>query len=154
MKIAVIYDSYFGNTQKIAETIATALQGGHEVVLTKAAKVDLRQIQGFDLAVFGSPTRAFRATKPVKDVMVPLIKENPGLQVAIFDTRVDVAKINNKFLKVMVKIFGYAIDDLKKAATKAGGTLAVYVLDSEGPLAEDATNQAVAWAKSLTDPKQ
>ncbi len=156
MKIAVIYDSYFGNTQRIAEVIADSLKSENEVWLSKVDSCHLDMIKDYDLAFFGSPTRAFRATKELKSALIDAIKSNPGMKVAIFDTRADVAKIDNKFLKFMAKNFGYGIDDLKKAALKYGGNLvgeplAVYVLDTEGPLALDEESKAVAWAKGLVE---
>lgn len=157
MKIAVIYDSYFGNTQKIAETIGETLKDDNEVWVSKVDSCHLDMVDGYDLAIFGSPTRAFRATKELKAALVATIKANPQMKIAIFDTRADVAKIDNKFLKFMAGHFGYAIDDLKKAALKSGGRLIgepleVYVVDSEGPLAPGEEEKAVEWAKKLIEP--
>lgn len=156
MKIAVIYDSYFGNTQKIAETIGDTLKVDNEVWVSKVDSCHLDMIDGYDLAIFGSPTRAFRATKELKAALVESVKANPELKIAIFDTRADVAKIDNKFLKFMAGHFGYATDDLKKAALKSGGILIgepleVYVVDSEGPLAVGEEAKAVEWAKKLVE---
>ena len=58
MKTLVIYDSIFGNTEKVAQAIATALDTTAQPVgqVTSVVLTDL------DLLVIGSPSRSFRPT--------------------------------------------------------------------------------------------
>ena len=154
MKIVIVYDSYFGNTEAIAKAMADSLRIDHEVTLSKVAQFDVGQVQGCELAIVGTPTRAFRATKEIKETVELIVANYPGLNIAIFDTRMDVVKVDNKFLKFMARHFGYGSDDLKKAVQKSrdhliGESLGVYVAASEGPLEENEDKRAVAWAKNM-----
>ena len=66
MNVAVVYHSKWGNCERIARSIARALSdAGHEVKILSvdsAAELDAPP----DLLVLGSPTRAGRASGPVK----------------------------------------------------------------------------------------
>ncbi|NLE06743.1 MAG: nitric oxide synthase, partial [Crenarchaeota archaeon] len=62
MNAIVIYDSVYGNTEKIARTIAVNLGSPVEVRLIHIKDVRLEDISGTNLLVIGSPTRGFRPT--------------------------------------------------------------------------------------------
>ena len=57
MKAIVIYDSQFGNTEKVAQAIHTALAARGESSLIRAADVTDAALAGCDLIVVGSPTQ-------------------------------------------------------------------------------------------------
>ena len=71
MKSLVIYDSVFGNTEKIANAIGEAL----ELQALSVNKVSPGDIQGIDLLIVGSPTRGFRPTKAIKEFIRHLPSE-------------------------------------------------------------------------------
>ena len=122
----------------------------------KVVKVDALQpsdLEGVELLLVGSPTRAFRPTEGIQKFLKGLPK-NSLLDVAVgaFDTRADVAKVNNKFLTSMVKVFGYAAEPIEKALVKRGGRQAVppagfFIEESEGPLREGELERAKEWGK-------
>jgi flavodoxin len=151
MKGLVIYDSVFGNTKKVAESVATAL--GYPLMPVIAANAE--QLKGYEHLVLGSPTRAFSPT----EVMKAFIKALPagsmrGVKVSAFDTRMDVKEVNNKFLTFMESIFGYAADPMAKGLVKKGAVLTgkpegFFVNASEGPLRDGELERAADWAKSL-----
>ncbi len=149
MRILVVYDSVFGNTKKIASTIADAL--GEDVTLSHVEETALEG--SYDVIVVGSPTRAFQPTKPIKDFVKRLTKDQVA-KIAFFDTRIDIEKVDSKMLRRMEKWFGYSNDTLEKIAAKKHipchpNSGAFFVLDSEGPLADDAVEDAAIWAKSI-----
>ena len=72
MKILVIYDSVFGNTEKIAQAIATML--GTQAV--PVSQVDAGQLHDLDLLVVGSPTRGFRPTEGISKLLSGLPKNH------------------------------------------------------------------------------
>ncbi|MBN2850713.1 MAG: flavodoxin family protein [Erysipelotrichaceae bacterium] len=151
MKSLVIYDSVFGNTKKIAQSIVDGLGEGSTLMHVSDVKPgDLK----VDLLVVGSPTRAFNAM-PTLNAFVAALPANSlkSVRVASFDTRVDVEVVKSKVLTTMVKFFGYAGEKiLKKLASKGGisvGTNAFYVLDKEGPLKDGEILRAQEWAKQL-----
>lgn len=151
MKSLIIYDSFFGNTEKIAQALGQAL--GSETIKVQDISVD--QLNGVELLILGSPTRAF---SPSPDI-TKFLKSQPaqgctGMKVATFDTRIAVDEVNSKFLTFMVKIFGYAAETMARKLQKKGGTLVVppewfLVKDSEGPLKDGELERATEWAKRI-----
>jgi flavodoxin len=64
MKAIVIYDSIYGNTKKIAETVAAELGKGVKTI--SVSDFNTTDLTGIDLLVVGSPILAFRPSeKPV-----------------------------------------------------------------------------------------
>jgi flavorubredoxin len=63
MKTLVIYDSFFGNTEKIALEIGAGFGERGEVETLPVSQVTPEKVQGLDSLIVGSPTRGFRPTK-------------------------------------------------------------------------------------------
>jgi len=155
MKALVIFDSVFGNTEKIARAIADAIGPHPAVGFLRASEVAPDQLQGLDLLVVGSPTRGFRPT----EALAGLLKRIPskslyGVKVAAFDTRFKADEIRSAGLRFVVKTGGYAAKRIAAQLRKAGGSLIVppegfYVVDTEGPLKAGELERAAAWAESL-----
>lgn len=156
MKSLVVFDSVFGNTEEIARTIAGVLASAGEVKATRVSDFDRRDMDGVELLVVGSPTRAFRATPATMEFVKGLPSGAlANVRVAAFDTRVNVVQVGSRFLTFMVKLFGYAAEPITKALEKRGGLRAVapegfFVSDKEGPIADGERDRAEAWARSLT----
>lgn len=149
MKAVVVYDTFFGNTKAVAETIAKALGG--DAYNVSEIREDL--IRDTDFLIVGSPTRAFSATKDilsfVKHIKPAVLKDK---KVAVFDTRMDVSKSGSKVLMFFAKRFGYAADIIKKTFAKKGVSAEAagfFVENSEGPLSEDELTRADEWIKAL-----
>lgn len=156
MKALIVFDSFFGNTEKIARAVAAGMEAAGmeaaETQVCKAAEVSPQQVSAADLVVVGSPTRAFRPTKPVQELVKTIAVS--GKRVAAFDTRADVKEVNNAFLTFMVKIFGYAAEPIARGLQKRGGSLAApaegfFVNGSEGPLKDGELERAVEWGRKL-----
>ena len=150
MKKLVIYDSYFGNTAVIAETIAKELDCEH--IKVHAFKAEM--VNDFDCLVIGSPTRAFTATKAIKQLIKKINRTD--VNVALFDTRMQITDDTPKPLKAMVNKFGYANDTMEKMIHKKGiipcfESGKFYVTDSEGPLDDDAIESAKAWVNAIKE---
>jgi flavodoxin len=151
MKGLVIFDSFFGNTKAIAEAISTAL--GYPVIQVTVLTVE--QLKGVEHLVWGSPTRAFRPSEATQAFLKTLPAGSlKGVKASVFDTRMDVKEVNNKFLTFMERIFGYAADPIAKALVQKGAELrgqpqGFFVKGSEGPLHDGEVERAVTWSKSL-----
>jgi flavodoxin len=66
-KALVVYDSVYGNTEKVARALAKGLEDGGvyvDCVRVEAAKFD--EFNGYDLLVVGGPVHAWSASKPIK----------------------------------------------------------------------------------------
>lgn len=155
MKALVIYDSIFGNTEKIARAIGDALVEFGEVDVQKVNSVDAAQLRSVELVIVGSPTRGFRPTPE----MAAFLKNLPadgmrGIRVAAFDTRVSVEDVHSTVLSTFVNVFGYAADPIAKQLKKKGGIpcgapTGFFVKDREGPLADGELERAGEWARTL-----
>jgi flavodoxin len=117
-KVLVIYDSVFGNTEKIAQAIAAAL--GTQAMPVSQAEAD--QLRGLDLLVVGSPTRKFSPTEGISKLLNGLPKNHlAGARVAAFDTRIDLETIDSKVFRFVVDKGGYAAKTIAKSLEKKGG---------------------------------
>jgi flavodoxin I len=144
VKTLVVYDSVYGNTEKIAKAIGDAVGG--EVKVLRVGDVDSAELEAFDLLIVGCPTHAGRPTPATQDFLkkIPLPALR-GADVAAFDTRLT-AKL--------ARIFGYAAGKIagslkKKGATLIGSAEGFLVEGTEGPLKEGELERAAAWAKEI-----
>jgi flavodoxin len=155
MNILVIYDSQFGNTEKVARAMADALAEASRVEVCRAADASTELIQGYDLVIVGSPTQGFRPTKPVTGLLDKLPRGAlHGKKTAAFDTRIDTTAMDSALMGFIVDKGGYAAKRIARHLESAGGALMVapegfYVEDTEGPLKDGELDQAAAWAKDL-----
>ena len=69
MKALIVYDSFFGNTEKIALAIGKAFGNAKEVTICKAVDVKPNMLDGLDYLIVGSPTRAFSPSPATKSFL-------------------------------------------------------------------------------------
>jgi flavodoxin len=88
MKSLVLYASRYGNTQIIAEAVASVLQTRGEVRLLTIEEAPTPMPAGIDLLVIGGPTEVHGLTQPVAHFFNQRAPgELRGLITAAFDTR-------------------------------------------------------------------
>ncbi len=158
MKALIIYDSVWGNTEKIARAIAEgagAAAGGAEVRVLKAAEAKPEDFAGKDLVIVGSATQKF-GSLPTMRMLAGKIPAGAlkGARVAAFDTRLDVAKTQSRLLKVLAGLFGYSAEKLGKALVRKGGVQAAkpegfFVDGTQGPLSAGELERAAAWGRKI-----
>ena len=154
-KALVIYDSFFGNTEKIARAIDEGLKPLGKVDLMRADAFSPKSPVDVDLLIVGSPTRKFTASPAT----INLIKRIPakglaGVRAAAFDTRVSMSDIKSAFLRLLIHVGGYAADPIAKrlkakGAGEAATPMGFLVNGTEGPLKEGEVERARLWAKQL-----
>lgn len=162
-----MYESMFGNTERVARAVATGLEeAGVPVRVVDVGVAGPEDLLGCGLLVLGAPTHAFslsrpatreeavqrgaaprRAARGVRDLLGMLDaayrRRDHRPPVAVYDTRVD----------RMRHLPG-------SAARRAGRVLraqgfdvvareSFYVTDVQGPLAEGETGRARAWGAGL-----
>lgn len=155
MKALVLYDSQFGNTEKVAKAIADALSAGAETSLLHAAAATPQAMSGVGLLVIGSPTQRFHATETIDDWLKGLSLAN--VRAAAFDTRFDRESVDVTVLRVAMKVAGdkaWAAPRIAAELEKAGATLVVppegfIVEDTEGPLRPGELERAAEWATQI-----
>lgn len=153
--ILLIYDSLFGNTAIIAHHLAeSAREKGKDVLEVKVDETEDQLIKKADILIVGSPTQSFNASKPMLEFLDRLesesIRNKPTL---VFDTRIDLNKIDSKFLRWLVNRGGFATAPISKKLKRKGakiiGAEGFIVTDREGPLREGELERAKAWITSL-----
>jgi flavodoxin len=155
MKILVVYDSVFGNTEKIARAIGAALGMPGDVETQSVNQVSAEKLGGLDLLVVGSPTRGFRPTEAVSKLLKALPKDQlAGIRVATFDTRIALETINSAIFRFIVDKSGYAAGKIANILKKKGGNLVAppegfIVTASEGPLKPGEIERAAEWARKI-----
>ncbi len=89
-KALVIYDSKFGNTEKIAKALASGMQEhGIAAECAKVEEVDIDTLKAYDLLAVGGPTHGRTASKPMQGLLEKLSEENvTGKKAFAFDTRI------------------------------------------------------------------
>jgi flavodoxin len=141
----VVYDSKFGNTEKIAQAIAARLEGAGPVWLGSIDKVGSIDASDVDLLVVGGPTHGHGTSVPMRTLLGRLADTTfKGVAAATFDTRFHMMKL----------VTGSAALGIARWLTKRGAHLiappeSFFVTHSEGPLEAGEIERAGAWADQL-----
>ena len=144
MKALVIYDSQYGNTEKIAQAIGKGFTG--DVKVLKVGEVKPADIAWAATVVIGSPTQGGRQTAAIKAFVEKLPADAfTGKRLAAFDTR---AK------SFIVKLFGWAATKIEDSLKGKGGNITAqpqgfFVKATKGPLVEGEEARATTWAKAI-----
>jgi flavodoxin len=93
MKAITLYDTRFGNTERIAKSLETGLKqvdGIQSVVCINAKDVPIDSLKEYDLICIGAPTEGFTASKSIKKFLGKLkgidLVDKYGFA---FDTKLD-----------------------------------------------------------------
>jgi flavodoxin len=137
MKALIVYDSVYGNTEKIARAIVEVINPSNEVKVMQAGEANPSELASIDLLIVGSPTHGGRPTPAVQEFLnkVPKLQ---GINVAAFDTRIQ-AKLS--------RVFGSAAGRIARNLKGKGGTLIAssegfFVTSTKGPLKEGELERA------------
>ncbi len=149
MKASIVYDSVYGNTEKIARAVAEAITPSYEVKIVRVGEANPSELASTDLLIVGAPTHAGRPTPAIQDLLnkVPKLQ---GINIAAFDTRITTK---------LVRVFGYAAGRIAGNLKRKGGTLIVspegfFVTGNKGPLKEGELERAAGWAKGILESKK
>jgi flavodoxin len=131
--VIVIYESKYGNTRTVAESIIEGIRevSGTDMVLNELKEVDLNQLDKFDAILVGSPNHIGRATRNIRKFIDKLGNPNlKGKLVAVFDTYI--GKDYEKAVKGMEKQISKKTPELKLVAPG----LSIKVGGMKGPIVE------------------
>jgi flavodoxin I len=146
MKVLVVYDSVYGNTEQIAKAIAGAIPAGGAKAL-RVGEANLNDLAAIDLLIIGSPVQGGRATPALQEFLDKIPATSlKTVKAASFDTR-----LSTKW----VGIFGYAAGKIADSLKEKGATLLAapqpfYVKGKEGPVKEGELKRAAAWARGIS----
>lgn len=146
MKAFVVYDSLYGNTERVARAIGQEIAG--EVGVHRVSQVDPAELETADLLIIGSPTHGSLPTEAVQGLLErigPPAREEA--RAATFDTR-----LTWWFLE---RWGGFAASKMAGALEEKGWSLAAapegfFVKGlKKGPLKRGEVERASAWARTL-----
>jgi flavodoxin len=144
VKAVVVFDSTWGNTEKIAEAVASGIGGGTKAVRVGAAKAS--ELEHVDLLVLGSPIVGGKAS-PAMQAYVNALSPGPT-------GRLDVATFDTRLMMRFVKIFGFAAvrmaDTVKEMGCNVKSAEGFFVKTRTGPLADGELERATQWGKTLS----
>jgi len=132
-KAIVMYDSKFGNTEKIAEALSEGMRKeGLNVDCLRIDKVDPSRLVEYEILAIGAPTQMFGISIPMKEFLKKL--ENVNLRnkkAFVFDTR-----LKSRFAGSAAKGIEKQLKKLQMTIIKPYAS--AIVKGYEGPLEEGA----------------
>jgi len=129
----VIYDSKFGNTEKIAKALSEGMKKeGVDVDCLRIDSVDLDKLAEYEILAIGAPTHALGISKPMKEFLKKLENVNlQGKKAFAFDTR-----LKSRFAGSAAKGIEKQLKKLHMKIIKPYAS--AIVKGAQGPLEEDA----------------
>jgi flavorubredoxin len=136
-KAIIVYDTVYGNTEKVARALAQGLEssGTAKATLSRASETDVTNLSEYDIVIVGAPTHALNASKPIREFLGGIggsvLK---GKKAFAFGT------------KVKNRMAGNAAKHIEKELSKLGAVIVresvcAIVKGREGPL-EDGTEDS------------
>ena len=133
MKAFVVYDTKYGNTKLVAETIADGLKEveGMETTISDIEELDLDNIPDFNLVLIGSPNHMGGPVRGITRFIDELGRlDLEGKQAAVFDTY-----MGGDFNKAVSKMEARIKQKVPSIRLISSG-LSIRVEGMKGPIAE------------------
>ncbi len=146
MNTLVVYDSQFGNTERIAQAIADTLRAFGQARAVHVDPAHPIDFQGVNLLILGCPTQGFRPTPAMQSFIGNVSSQSlSGLAVACFDTRFRGALWKSSAAPRMVKqLRTMGIEPIVQPES-----FFVKAMKKEGPLLDGELERAAPWARML-----
>jgi flavorubredoxin len=146
MNTLVVYDSQFGNTERIAQAIADTLRAFGQAQAIRIDPAHLVSFQGVDLLILGSPTQGFRPTLVMQTLLGNVSSQRlGGLAVACFDTRFRGRLWKSSAAPRMAR----QLRTLGVEPIVPPESFFVKAMKKEGPLLAGEVERAATWARML-----
>lgn len=161
MRAIIVYESLWGNTERIARAVAQGI--GHDVSVTVvSAEAAPHDLSDMDLVIVGGPTHAFSMSRPatrrgalenngapsipsrgIREWLAELNPVDRPIPAATFDTRVDSPRLPGSAAKAA----RHELRSLGFDVTEKARTFRVH--GYEGPLLDGELERATLWASEL-----
>lgn len=139
MNTLVIFDSNYGNTQKIAEVVAQEISAK----VINVSDLKSSDLLGIELLVVGSPIIGWRPAEKMGKFLDGLAKDSlKGIKAGAFDTRMNVWYSGNAYNKIAKKLKNAGAEIIVESK-------GFYVKGKEGPLVEGELEKAKEWARTM-----
>jgi hypothetical protein len=163
MKALVVYESMWGNTERVAESVADGLRESMEVELVEVNQARTEPEPDVELIVAGGPTHAFSMSRSntradavnrgadhgasgigLREWLDRLPTGHHSQRIATFDTRVDkVRHLPGSAAKAAAKVAH------RHGFPRAEDVESFYVNDMEGPLLDGELDRALEWGRQI-----
>lgn len=145
MTALVVYDSQFGNTERVARAIADALGTRGPARAVRVTAAGPTDVATADVIVVGSPTQGWRPTQAMQAFVASSSASRARTAVfACFDTR---------FRQARWLTGSAAVAMANRVRARGGKLLAApesfFVQHTQGPLFDGELERATAWARAL-----
>lgn len=146
MNTLVVYDSKYGNTERIAQAIAGTLCAFGQAQAVRVDRAHPVSFQGVDLLMLGSPTQGFRPTPGMQSLLGNVSSQRlRGLAVACFDTRFRGRLWKSSAAPRMAR----QLRTLGVEPIVPPESFFVRAMKKEGPLLAGEVERAATWARML-----
>lgn len=161
MRAVLVYESLWGNTEKVAKAVADEL-GRTIAVRVFDVESAPDSVEGYDLVVVGGPTHGFSMTRPstreaavthngaprapargIREWLEQLPHLASPVKAVAFDTRVDKPRLPGSAAKAArheLRTLGFDVGIKAKS---------FHVHGYEGPLVDGELGRAVEWAREI-----
>ena len=149
-KVIVVYESKYGNTKLVAETIIEGMSKseGIETVVKELTDVDPNKITDYDAILIGSPNHYGGPTKGIREFIERLGKlDLEGKLYAVFDTYL--GKKSDYFFERAVKKIEKAINEKVPALKQIASGLSIKVQGMKGPIMEGELPKCKEFGKKI-----
>lgn len=145
MDILVVYDSQYGNTERIARAIADTAQAAGQVRLVRIDPDTPPEIGQADVLIVGCPTQGWRPTPAIRTFLETLSSDDVrGIAVACFDTRFPKPRwLTGSAARVLARQFR------AMGAAPVVPPESFFVSGTEGPLVSGELDHAAGWTWAL-----
>jgi flavorubredoxin len=146
VKVFVVYDTKYGNTKLVAETIIEGLREieGIETAISDVEEADLEKVADSDAIVIGAPNHMGRPARAIRKFIDKLGKLDLKVKwVAVFDTYL--GGDFEKAVKKMEKRIGEQVPGLKLITSG----LSINVQGTKGPIVEGELPKCKDFGKNI-----
>jgi hypothetical protein len=169
MTAVVLFESMFGNTEKIARAVAAGMRSTVDVTVVEVGSAPERLDGDVQLLVVGGPTHAFGMSRPgtrddarrrvgdqivsrtigLRDWLGTFTADRSDLCTATFDTRIEsVRHLPGSAARGAAKLLR------RRGYERLSRPRSFFVLDVEGPLADGEVERARRWGEQVAQAYQ
>ena len=146
MNTVVVYDSQFGNTERIAQAIADTLRAFGQAQAVRVNPARPIELQGVDMLILGCPTQGFRPSPAMQSFLGNVSYQSlSGLAVACFDTRFRGRLWKSSAAPRMAR----QLRTMGVEPIIPPESFFVKTMKKEGPLLTGEVERAATWARML-----
>ncbi|UCC19928.1 MAG: flavodoxin family protein [Promethearchaeota archaeon] len=144
MKVLIVYDTKYGNTEKVAQLIGEGIASakGNEVIVTNVKDVNLKKEDSYDLILIGSPVHFGKHVGSVKKFINKLPKSKLKIKAySVFNTYMggdsETTEVGVCSYTKMLEKIEEQLSKIMPDLTKASSGLSIKVEGMKGPIVNE-----------------